>query len=78
MRCLQQIWRRGLTTACIEGALATSAPYITVMDADKQRNEKLLPQMLAILKGEPVDPVVDSRFMWQRAKSADGRPRVRI
>ena len=26
VRCLQRIGRRGLTTACIEGALATSAP----------------------------------------------------
>ena len=31
VRCLQRLGRRGLTTACIEGALATSAPYIAVM-----------------------------------------------
>jgi dolichol-phosphate mannosyltransferase len=63
VRCLQRIGRRGLTTACIEGALATSAPYIAVMDADMQHDEKLLPQMLAILKNEPVDLVVGSRYM---------------
>jgi dolichol-phosphate mannosyltransferase len=28
VRCLQRIGRRGLTTACIEGALAASSPYI--------------------------------------------------
>jgi dolichol-phosphate mannosyltransferase len=50
VRCLQRIGRRGLTTACIEGAPATSAPYIAVMDADMQHDEKLLPQILAILK----------------------------
>ena len=42
VRCLQRIGRRGLTTACIEGALAASAPYIAVMDADMQHDEKLL------------------------------------
>ena len=63
VRCLQRLGRRGLTTACIEGALATSAPYIAVMDADMQHDEKLLPQMLAILKSEPVDLVVGSRHV---------------
>ena len=62
VRCLQRLGRRGLTTACIEGALATSAPYIAVMDADMQHDEKLLPQMLAVLKSEPVDLVVGSRY----------------
>ena len=62
VRCLQRLGRRGLTTACIEGALATSAPYIAVMDADMQHDEKLLPRMLAILKSEPVDLVVGSRY----------------
>ena len=63
VRCLQRIGRRGLTTACIEGALATSAPYIAIMDADVQHDEKLLPQMLAILKSNPVDLVVGSRHV---------------
>jgi dolichol-phosphate mannosyltransferase len=63
VRCLQRLGRRGLTTACIEGALATSAHYIAIMDADMQHDEKLLPQMLAILKSEPVDLVVGSRHV---------------
>jgi dolichol-phosphate mannosyltransferase len=63
VRCLQRLERRGLATACIEGALAASAPYIAVMDADMQHDEKLLPQMLAILKSEPVDLVVGSRYV---------------
>jgi dolichol-phosphate mannosyltransferase len=63
VRCLQRIGRRGLTTACIEGTLAASAPYMAVMDADMQHDEKLLPQMLAMLKSEPVDLVVGSRYV---------------
>jgi dolichol-phosphate mannosyltransferase len=63
VRCLQRLGRRGLTTACIEGALAASATYIAVMDADMQHDEKLLPQMLAMLKSDPVDLVVGSRYV---------------
>ena len=77
VRCLQRIGRRGLTTACIEGALATSAPYVAVMDADMQHDEKLLPQMLATLKSEPVDLVVGSRYVagggiggWNSARAS--------
>jgi dolichol-phosphate mannosyltransferase len=63
VRCLQRLGRRGLTTACIEGALAASAHYIAVMDADMQHDEKLLPQMLAMLKSDLVDLVVGSRYV---------------
>ena len=30
---LQRIGRRGLSTACIEGVLASASPYVAVMDA---------------------------------------------
>jgi dolichol-phosphate mannosyltransferase len=63
VRCLQRLGRRGLTTACIEGALAASATYIAVMDADMQHDENLLPQMLATLKSDSVDLVVGSRYV---------------
>ncbi|HEY1313592.1 MAG TPA: glycosyltransferase, partial [Steroidobacteraceae bacterium] len=49
VRCVQRIGRRGLSSACIEGMLATTAPFIAVMDADLQHDEKLLPQMLDTL-----------------------------
>jgi dolichol-phosphate mannosyltransferase len=63
VRCLQRIGRRGLSTACIEGVLASSAPYVAVMDGDLQHDERLLPRMLETLKREPVDVVVGSRYV---------------
>ena len=39
MRALRRIGRRGLASACIEGMLATSAPYLAVIDADLQHDE---------------------------------------
>jgi dolichol-phosphate mannosyltransferase len=63
IRCVQRIGRRGLSTACIEGVLASSAPFIAVMDADLQHDEALLPQMLAVLKDETLDIVIGSRHV---------------
>ena len=63
IRCVQRVGRRGLSTACIEGALASSAPYIAVTDADMQHDERLLPQMLEMLKTEPLDLVIGSRYV---------------
>ncbi len=63
VRCLQRIGRRGLSTAVIEGMLASSAPYLAVIDADLQHDETLLPQMLATLKAEALDVVVGSRYL---------------
>jgi dolichol-phosphate mannosyltransferase len=63
IRCVQRLDRRGLASACIEGILSSSAPYIAVMDADLQHDERLLPQMLAGIKGHPVDVVIASRHI---------------
>jgi len=62
VRCIQRIGRRGLSTACIEGVLGCSAPYVAVMDADLQHDEALLPRMLDILRKENVDLVIGSRY----------------
>ncbi len=63
VRCIQRIGRRGLSTAVIEGMLASSAPYLAVTDADLQHDEKLLPRMLAALKLDGLDIVVGSRYV---------------
>ncbi len=61
IRVLQRVLRRGLASACIEGMMATAAPYIAVMDADLQHDELILPQMFAKLKSDRLDIVVASR-----------------
>jgi dolichol-phosphate mannosyltransferase len=61
VRILQRVHRRGLSSACIEGMMATAAPYIAVMDADLQHDERILPQMLEKLKAESLDVVVATR-----------------
>lgn len=63
VRVIQRIGRRGLASACIEGMLASSAPYLAVMDADLQHDERLLPEMLAALETGDFDVVVGSRYV---------------
>jgi dolichol-phosphate mannosyltransferase len=63
VRCLRRIGRRGLTSACVEGMLATGAANLAVMDADLQHDESLLPAMLQVLRDEPFDLVVGTRYM---------------
>src|ERR1700734_3011441 len=61
VRVLQRIGRRGLSSACIEGILAASAPFVAVMDADLQHDESALPEMLRRIRDENLDLVVASR-----------------
>jgi dolichol-phosphate mannosyltransferase len=62
VRCIQRIGRRGLSSACVEGMLASSAPYLAVIDADLQHDERLLPTMLDTLKQDDLEIVVASRY----------------
>ncbi len=61
VRVLQRIGRRGLASACIEGILGASAPYVAVMDADLQHDESVLPEMLRRIQDDNLDLVVASR-----------------
>lgn len=85
VRCLQRIGRRGLASACIEGMLASSAPYIAVLDADLQHDERLLPRMLELLRTGEADIVVASRYIaggsigdWSERRASLSRLATRL
>jgi dolichol-phosphate mannosyltransferase len=63
VQCLRRVGRRGLAGAVIEGALASSAPVIAVIDADLQHDETLLPAMLRLIQDDEADMVVASRYL---------------
>lgn len=62
VRVLQRLGRRGLSTACIEGMFATSAPVIAVMDGDLQHDESILTTMLSRLQDEGADIAIGTRY----------------
>ena len=75
VRIVQRLGRRGLSTACVEGVMATAAPYVAVIDADLQHDEKILPAMFEKLRSGDYDVVVGSRYVegggvgeWSRAR----------
>lgn len=77
VRLLHRIGRRGLASAFIEGVGCSIAPFVAAIDGDQQHDEALLPRMLALLQGEPVDIVVASRYVpggdlgdWSRRRAS--------
>ena len=78
VRIVQRIGRRGLASACIEGMLSSSAPYLAVMDADLQHDETLLPKLLDAAKHGGAEVVVASRYMEGGSTGELAADRVRV
>jgi dolichol-phosphate mannosyltransferase len=62
VRMIRRIGRRGLSSAVVEGILATSTPYVAVIDADMQHDERILNAMLTSLRAGEADLAVGSRY----------------
>ena len=62
VRIVHRYGRRGLSGACIEGIMTSSAPFVAVMDSDLQHDETLLGPMLERLRQGDVDLVIGSRY----------------
>lgn len=85
VRCLQRLGRHGLSSACIEGMLSTSASYLAVIDGDLQHDETLLPQMLKTLQNGDLDIVIGSRYVsggglgdWDHTRATISRFATRL
>ena len=63
VRCIRRIGRRGLSGACIEGMLASSAPCAAVIDGDLQHDETQLPKMLGLIESGAAELVIGSRYV---------------
>jgi len=51
VRMIRRIGRRGLSSALVEGALASTTPVIAVIDADLQHDEQILPDLYRAIAG---------------------------
>jgi dolichol-phosphate mannosyltransferase len=85
IRCIRRIGRRGLSSACIEGMLASAAPNLVVMDADLQHDESKVPAMLEALKAEGAELVIASRYTsggdigeWDKKRALMSRVATRL
>lgn len=78
VRCIHRIGRRGLSSACIEGLMASPAPFMAVMDADFQHDESKLPEMLQCIKEGGHDIVIGSRYIGDGSTGDWAERRVKI
>lgn len=85
VRCIHRIGRRGLSSACIEGVMASSATYVAVMDGDLQHDESILPDMLQAFDGGNLDIAVGSRYVaggdignWDKSRALISRFATRL
>ena len=76
VRLVHRIGRRGLSSACIEGMMASYAPVLAIMDADLQHDAAALPAMLSRLRQESLDIVVGTRNAEGGSMGEFGRARV--
>jgi dolichol-phosphate mannosyltransferase len=78
VRGIRRIGRRGLSGACLEGALASQAVYVAVMDADLQHDESVLVPMLERIRVGDVDLVVATRYAKCGSLTSLSSKRARI
>ncbi len=62
VRIVHRIGRRGLSTAVVEGMLASAAPVLAVIDGDMQHDEAILPQLHALIASGEADIALGTRY----------------
>jgi dolichol-phosphate mannosyltransferase len=78
VRYIHRIGRRGLASAVVEGMLATSAPYLAVIDGDLQHDPTRLPIMLELLREAACDVAVGTRYSAEGGVGTWSRDRLRM
>lgn len=78
VRIVQRVGRRGLSSAVIEGMLATAAPVIAVMDGDLQHDESTLPRLIDTLRTGDTDIAVGTRYVAGGGTGDWDKGRVRM
>jgi dolichol-phosphate mannosyltransferase len=62
IRLIRRIGRRGLSSAVVEGALASTAPVIAVIDADLQHDETILPFLYRAIAHDGHELAIGTRY----------------
>jgi dolichol-phosphate mannosyltransferase len=75
VRLIRRFGRRGLSSAVIEGMLASAAPVLAVIDGDLQHDERILPKLLDRIVAQGADMAIGTRYApggsaegWQNAR----------
>jgi dolichol-phosphate mannosyltransferase len=76
IRLIRRFGRRGLASAVIEGAFASTTPVIAVIDADLQHDETILPKLVGPLLSGEADVAIGTRY--SKGGSTDGWAKDRL
>ena len=63
VRMIRRVGRRGLSSAVVEGALASTTPVIAVIDADLQHDERILPDLYRAIADDDHELAIGTRYM---------------
>ena len=78
VRIVQRVGRRGLSSAVVEGILATAAPIVAVMDGDLQHSEDALPLLIDAIANNQADIAVGTRYVAGGGIGAWDKDRARM
>ena len=77
VRLIRRFGRKGLSSAVIEGMMSTNAEIVAVIDADRQHDERILPDLIDLVASGEADLAIGSRYMkdgstgdWQAKRVA--------
>jgi dolichol-phosphate mannosyltransferase len=62
VRMVRRIGRRGLSSAVVEGALASTTPIVAVIDADLQHDERILPDLYRAIADQGHELAIGTRY----------------
>jgi dolichol-phosphate mannosyltransferase len=62
VRLVRRIGRRGLSSAVVEGALASTTPIVAVIDADLQHDERMLPDLYRAIANGDHELAIGTRY----------------
>lgn len=85
IRLIRRFGRRGLSSAVVEGMLASAAPVLAVIDGDLQHDERVLPKLLSRIVEQGADIAIGTRYAaggsaegWQDRRQKLSRLATRV
>ena len=78
VRLIRRIGRRGLSSAVVEGALASTTPVVAVIDADLQHDETILPDLYRAIAADGQELAIGTRYAGTGSTGEWDADRLRI
>jgi dolichol-phosphate mannosyltransferase len=75
---VRRIGRRGLSSAVVEGALASTTPIVAVIDADLQHDERILPDLYRAIAKDGNELAIGTRYAGNGSTGEWDEKRLKI